>query len=177
MFRGKLLALLKAQLPLTNTSLLDSCYNKEWIVYCKPPFKTAACVIEYLGRYTHRVAISNNRILKLEDGKTSFKWRDYKEQNKWKVMTIPAEKFIRRFLLHVLPQRFMKIRHYGILGNRNKIKKLTLCKILTKTKLMLKEKASTLDSIKNLIGRDICKCPACGADRFGVRSNLYPLLC
>jgi hypothetical protein len=85
-------------------------------------FKAAATVVEYLGRYTHRVAISNNRILDCKDGNVSFKWRDYKDNNKWKVMTITAQEFIRRFLLHVLPSRFIKIRHYGILGNRNKKK-------------------------------------------------------
>ncbi|WP_027400129.1 IS91 family transposase, partial [Anaerovorax odorimutans] len=120
-FRGKFLALLKkANLeffgnsnPFVFNDLLDSCYKKEWIVYCKPPFKTAASVVEYLGRYTHRVAISNNRILSVKNGVVTFKWRDYKDNSKWKIMTIAAEEFIRRFLMHILPQGFMKIRHYG----------------------------------------------------------------
>jgi len=172
-FRGKFLALLKELKPDTDERLFDEAYRKEWVVYCKPPFKTAACVVEYLGRYTHRVAISNNRILKVENGSVSFRWRDYKDSSKLKVMTISAEEFIRRFLLHILPERFMKIRHYGILGNRNKTKKLTLCKRLTNTVLRVKEKTSALDLIRKFLGRDICKCPACGAER----KIRYPLLC
>jgi len=176
-FRGKFLHYLKSaelefhgsQKYLQDTGnfqrLLDSCYKKEWVVYCKPPFKDAACVVEYLGRYTHRVAISNNRILKLENGMVSFKWRDYKDKNRWKVMTVSAEEFIRRFLIHILPPGFMKIRHYGLLGNRNKTKKLTVCKRLTHTSIVSKGKASTLELIRKLIGRDIARCPACGYDR------------
>lgn len=91
---------------------ISSLYTKDWIVYCKPPFKNANSVIEYLGRYTHRVAISNSRIL------------------------------------HILPPRFMKIRHYGLLGNRNKTKKLTLCKSLTNTKVLTKENNSAVCAIK-----------------------------
>jgi len=172
-FRGKFLALLKELKPDTDERLFDEAYCKEWVVYCKPPFKTAACVVEYLGRYTHCVAISNNRILKVENGSVSFRWRDYKDRSKLKVLTVSAEEFIRRFLLHILPERFMKIRHYGILGNRNKTKKLTLCKRLTNTVLRVKEKTSALDLIRKFLGRDICKCPACGAER----KIRYPLLC
>ena len=114
-FRGKFLALLKKEQldffgqieylndPARLDNLFDACYSKEWVVYCKPPFKDASCVVEYLGRYTHRVAISNNRVLSMQDGKVSFKWRDYKNNNKWKIMTVTAEEFIRRFLLHILP--------------------------------------------------------------------------
>ena len=78
-------------------------YDKEWIVYCKEPFKNAECVIQYLGRYTHRVAISNERILKIEGEKVTFKWRDYKDNNKMKEMIISIQEFIRRFLMHILP--------------------------------------------------------------------------
>ena len=178
-FRGKFLCYLKqaklefrgAQEYLSNElafwNLLDTLYNKEWIVYCKPPFKNAECVLEYLGRYTHRVAISNNRILSMEGGSVSFKWRDYRDNNQWKVMTVTAHEFIRRFLVHILPPGFMKIRHYGLLGNRNKSKKLTVCKRLTHTVIRKKKKASTLELISKLLGRDICKCPACGSRSFG----------
>jgi hypothetical protein len=92
-FRGKFLALLQ-QAPefagKLDQTIIDSCYRKEWVVYCKPPFKDAACVVEYLGRYTHRVAISNSRILSISDGKVTFKWRDYKDCSKWKIMTLSA---------------------------------------------------------------------------------------
>jgi len=126
-FRGKFLYFLKklyyqnelefhgSQKYLSNDNefekLLSSLYSKEWIVYCKPPFKNASRVVEYLGRYTHRVAISNNRIVSIENGNITFKWRDYKDGSKCKLMTVSADEFIRRFLIHILPSGFMKIRH------------------------------------------------------------------
>jgi len=118
-FRGKFLALLKeafhngvltfhGQIQYLESlqefeRFLTPIYQKDWVVYCKPPFKTAATVVGYLGRYTHRIAISNHRILDAKDGMVTFKWRDYKDKGKWKVMTIAAVEFIRRFLTHVLP--------------------------------------------------------------------------
>jgi len=146
-------------------SLLSELYEKEWIVYCKPPFKNASCVVEYLGRYTHRVAISNNRIVNIKDGNVTFNWRDYKESSKWKMMTVSAEEFIRRFLIHILPPGFMKIKHYGLLGNRNKSTKLALCKKLTNTIIFPEERASTLDLMQRITGRDLLKCPYCGSDK------------
>ncbi|GAB6175107.1 hypothetical protein JCM15765_45850 [Paradesulfitobacterium aromaticivorans] len=109
-FRGKFLYYLKQaklefhgsisdlQDPCRFRDWMSSFYQKEWVVYCKPPFKNTGCVVEYLGRYTHRVAISNNRIVKLEDGVVTFKWRDYKDSNKQKEMNVTANEFIRRFL-------------------------------------------------------------------------------
>jgi len=125
--------------------LLSELYEKEWIVYCKPPFKNASCVVEYLGRYTHRVAISNNRIVSIKDDNVTFKWRDYKDASKWKLMTVSSEEFIRRFLIHILPPGFMKIKHYGLLSNRNKSIKLTLCKQLTNTPIFPREEVSAID--------------------------------
>jgi hypothetical protein len=185
MFRGKFLYyLIQAKLEfhgsqeylsneLAFRNLIDTLYSKEWIVYCKPPFKDVACVVEYLGRYTHRVAISNNRILSMEGGSVSFKWRDYRDNNQWKVMTVTAHEFIRRFLVHILPPGFMKIRHYGLFGNRNKSKKLVICKYLTHTIIRKKKKTSTLELISKLLGRDICKCPACGSRSFGQHQELF----
>jgi predicted Zn-ribbon and HTH transcriptional regulator len=185
-FRGKLLCLLQSKnicsnleffgnykhlsikhlsIPHFFQNLMRDCFNKEWIVYCKPPFKSSAHVVEYLGRYTHRVAISNNRILKIENGQVSFKWRDYKDNNQWKVMTVSAFEFIRRFLQHVLPRGFMKIRHYGLFASRNKTKKLNLCKLLTHTPIVPKHKASTLDLLRKMLGLDPSICRHCGKPR------------
>ena len=161
-FRGKFLALLKLQMPDVDQDLLNVCYRKEWVVYCKPPFKNASCVVEYLGRYTHRVAISNNRILKLENDSVTFKWRDYRDSSRWKTMTLNAEEFIRRFLMHILPHGFTKIRHYGFLSSRGKQKKLRVCKLQTGTKLIPKEKLSAEQLIQKLIGRNPSQCPQCG---------------
>ena len=151
--------------PQEFENFLTPHYQKEWIVYCKPPFKTAATVVEYLGRYTHRVAISNNSIIKLEDGQVSFKWRDYKDHNKWKVMNVSAEEFIRRFLVHILPKGLMKIRHYGLLGNRNRTKKLIICKTLTNTPIIEKVKISTISLIEKILGKRAFLCPCCNSEQ------------
>jgi hypothetical protein len=172
-FRGKFLALLKQQKPDLDPFLLNDCYNKEWVIYCKPPFKTAACVVEYLGRYTHRVAISNNRLLRFENGQVTFKWRDYKDSNRWKEMTVSAEEFIRRFLMHVLPHGFMKIRHYGFLSSRGKQKKLPLCKKLTGTSLLPKEKMTTEKLLFKILGRNPQACQSCGYTSL-LRTGLSP---
>lgn len=185
-FRGKFLFHLRqAKLEFLGTlshfndsdnfeKFLSSLYAKEWVVYCKPPFKSAAFVVEYLGRYTHRIAISNSRIISIDDGKVSFRWRDYSDNSKSKIMTLSADEFIRRFLIHVLPPRFMKIRHYGILGNRNRSTKLKICKLLTNTPLGMFKPKSTLDLIKKITGKDPCLCPACGANNFGYYSTPIP---
>ena len=141
--------------------LMSKMYNKEWITYCKEPFKDAKSVIKYLGRYTHRVAISNERIVKEENGEVTFKYRDYKDNKKTKEMTLKAEEFIRRFLLHILPPRFMKIRHYGLLGNRNKKTKLAECKKLTNTANLEKLEISTLEILKKTLGVNFNLCPIC----------------
>ena len=172
-FQGKLLALLKRQFPNIDPSLLSECYSKEWVVYCKPPFKDAACVVEYLGRYTHRVAISNNRILSTENGQVSFKWRDYRDGSRWKVMSLSAEEFIRRFLMHVLPTGFMKIRHYGFLSRRGKQKMLHICKVQTDTPLKGREKFSTEALIQKILGRKPSQCPSCGCCGL-LRTGLAP---
>ena len=173
-FRGKFLSYMKKEKlkyygenenlenPENYDNLMQSMYNKEWVVYCKEPFNNAESVIQYLGRYTHRVAISNDRIVKVEDDKVTFKWRDYKDNNKMKEMTITTEEFIRRFLIHILPPKFMKIRYYGILGNRNKKKKLLKCKILTRTKIKEdNKKLPILELLKKTLGKDFNLCPNC----------------
>ena len=164
-------------------SLVNSLHKKEWVVYCKKPFKSSTHVIEYLGRYTHRVAISNNRILKLENDMVTFKWRDYRDNNKQKEMTISAVEFMRRFLLHILPTGLTKIRHYGFLGNRNKNTKLRLCQKLTggKLKPLEKRKLTAAEIILKITGRDITKCSCCGHSKlhsqysFG-NSNAPPIM-
>lgn len=173
-FRGKFLALLQELNIDIAKDILDDCYSKEWVVYSKPPFKTASCVVEYLGRYTHRIAISNNRILKLEDGNVTFKWRDYKDCNRWKEMTLSATEFIRRFLMHVLPQRFMKIRHFGFLSSRGKQLNLTKCKTMTNT-FTKNKRLSTEEILIKILGRKPSVCKSCGFDGL-VRTGLAPPL-
>ena len=102
----------------------------EWVVYAKPPFGGPEQVLAYLGRYTHRVAIANSRIVELADGRVSFRWKDYRHHDKPKLMTLDAFEFIRRFLLHSLPDGFHRIRHYGFLANGHRAAKLALCRRL-----------------------------------------------
>ena len=109
---------------------LDSLYNQKWVVYAKPPFGGARQVLKYLARYTHRVAISNQRLLSLQDGNVRFQWKDYRNGPKQRTMTLDAVEFLRRFLLHVFPKRFVHIRYYGFLCNRKRKKKIALCRKL-----------------------------------------------
>jgi hypothetical protein len=144
MFRGKMLAFLKQSYrrselcfagrlaglstPRAFHSLLGTLRRTEWVVYSKPPFGGPEHVLKYLARYTHRVAISNGRLLGLDNGQVRFRWRDSRHNNHSSVMKLDAVEFIRRFLLHVLPQGFVKIRHFGLLANRNRRKALALCR-------------------------------------------------
>ena len=141
LFRGKFLYYLKHEfknLTLNNeikditsfNKFLEPLYNKVWITYIEPPKGKTENVIEYVGRYSFRVAISNERIKNAESGLVTFEYKDYKDNSKIKEMTITAEEFIRRFLLHVLPDNFTKIKHYGILANRNKKNNIRLCRLL-----------------------------------------------
>jgi hypothetical protein len=149
LFRGKFLAGLKAayqtgKLTLAGSvarlrdprqfrRLLTALYRQRWVVYAKPPFGGAQQVYRYLGRYTHRVAISNARLLACEHGRVTFRYKDYADNQRLKQMTLDAEEFIRRFLLHVLPKGFVRIRHYGLLAGRNVDTKLAACRQLLGT--------------------------------------------
>ena len=109
----------KLEQPAAWRQLLDDLYERAWVVYAKPPFGGPEHVFRYLGRYTHRVAISNHRLVRLDDGRVTFTMRDYADGKKQKQLTLTAGEFIRRFLLHVLPKRFVRIRHFGLLAARN----------------------------------------------------------
>ena len=114
--------------PSAFRAFLTKLRAKDWVVYAKPPFGGPEQVLAYLGRYTHRIAIGNERLLDSENGEVRFRYRDYAHGNKTKVMRLPVEEFIRRFLLHVLPKGFMRIRHYGLLANRHRTEHLAACR-------------------------------------------------
>jgi hypothetical protein len=124
-FPGKLTAL---STPRAFHALLGGLRRREWVVYSKPPFGGPEHVLKYLARYTHRIAISNGRLLNLEDGQVRFRWRDSRHNNRSSIMRLEATEFMRRFLLHVLPAGFVKIRHFGLLANRSRRKALELCR-------------------------------------------------
>ncbi|MGB5083050.1 MAG: IS91 family transposase [Methylocystis silviterrae] len=137
----------------------------EWVVYAKPPFAGPAQVLEYVGRYTHRVAICNNRLLDIEDGSVRFRWKDYRHDNQQKTMTLTADEFIRRFLLHVLPNGFQRIRYYGFLGNRYREQKLARCRELLgmpkPEPLDGQSERDYRDHHEDLSGASLWQCPVC----------------
>ena len=137
----------------------------EWVVYAKRPFAGAEQVLDYLARYTHRVAISNNRLLNIKDGQVTFRWKDYRHHDQPKIMTLDAEEFIRRFLLHVLPDGFMRIRHYGFLGNHHRRVKIARCRELLAVAAVISLTSVVSDyrdRYQELTGKSLYDCPACG---------------
>jgi Putative transposase/Transposase zinc-binding domain len=179
MFRGKFLDGLRQahaqnELSLTGSiaelaeprawrRLIDRLYRQEWVVYAKRPFGGAERVFRYLGRYSHRVAISNARLLTLDNGYVSFQYKDYADDHRLKVLRLSADEFIRRFLLHVLPKRFVRIRHYGLLAGRNVHTRLAHCRQLladTAPPALTADKPAWLDQYDWLEPKPMV-CPHC----------------
>jgi len=142
---------------------IDGIKKKDWIVYCKKPFAGPQQVLDYIGRYTHRVAISNPRILNVEHGNVTFTYRDRRNNNTLKTMTLNAKEFIRRFLLHVLPDGFVRIRHFGFLSNRYKKENIQQCREIIEYSEQLPEPSekNTKEHLLELTGIDITLCPGC----------------
>ena len=152
-----------------------SLWKQDWVVYAKPPFSSAQKVIDYLGRYTHRVAISHHRLVAFEHGQVSFRWRGYRHHNRMKVMTLEAAEFIRRYLLHTLPRGFMRIRHYGVLGNRCRRVQLSVCRrLLDRPEPPPRPAESAAALMHRLTGIDIERCPHCQHGRLQVIMAVYP---
>jgi Putative transposase/Transposase zinc-binding domain len=167
LFKGKFMAKFSAFLKSINeplqVQLRRTLYDKRWMVDAKQPFLGPEQVIEYLGRYSHKIAISNHRLKKVEGGKITFSYKDYADKGKQKLMTLDAEEFLRRFCLHILPPRFMKIRHYGILSNRCK-EKLHKQQMMQGVCFVKKEKRIAIDwkeTSKTHLGFDVDACPHC----------------
>ena len=173
-FRGKFLDLLKKAFDrnklllvgqtasLAFNLLINALRNKPWIVYAKKPFGSPVHVLDYLGRYTHRVALSNDRILSARNGAVTFSYRDRKNQDRKKTMTLDAHEFIRRFLLHVIPKGFVRLRHFGFLANRSK-SRLSKCRQLLDLDSIVPKLAqrSVHAMMLQLTGIDISRCPLC----------------
>jgi len=156
--------------------LLDLCYEKDWYTYAKEPFSGPLAVLKYLGRYTHRIAISNRRIVSVNNNTVTIAVKDYKNKSQKKTVTLTGLEFVRRFLMHILPKGFVKIRHYGILANRNKKTKLSRCRMLTNSSVYKPkfEGLTTVEIISLLVGRDVTLCPACKKGRLQQLSCFYP---
>ena len=142
---------------------LASVRDTEWVVYAKRPFAGPAQVLDYVGRYTHRVAISNNRLVSMAEGKVRFRWKDYRNGNRQKTMTLQAGEFIRRFLIHVLPDGFHRIRYFGFLGNCHRARKLDLCRELLgmAPAAPADPPADYRDRYEALTGSTLRQCPHC----------------
>jgi hypothetical protein len=157
-FHGELAGLAK---PAAFAALCYKAKKIKWVVYAKPPFGGPDQVLKYLARYTHRVAISNRRLLAMEDGRVSFEWKDYADGNKTKIMTLDAVEFIRRFLLHILPAGFVRIRQFGFLANRARGKKLALCRTLLSALTAPQNDAVIVDRSGSPKDRSPKPCPVC----------------
>jgi Putative transposase len=173
-FRGKLVAGLRAAFhegrlvfPGALQSLaaesafrafLRSLYRQSWVVYAKPPFGSPAHVLHYLARYTHRVAISNHRLVALTDDTVSFRWKDYRHGSQMRTLTVDADEFLRRFLLHVLPKRFVRIRYFGFLASRVRTRELALCR-----QVLAGAPSSPTQPHTPSTPRASWPCPRCGA--------------
>lgn len=182
LFRGKLLAGLKTlyadgEVPCTGplepladprrfAELLAPLYETDWVAYAKPPFSGPRKVLEYLARYTHRIAISNHRLLRLEGEEVVFTWRDRAHDDRQRTMRLHAHEFLRRFLLHVLPDGFVRIRSYGLLANRNRRETLTRCRealgVAPSAAPPPVEETGWVELLTRLTGTDPTRCPECG---------------
>ena len=157
--------------PSAFSAYLAPLRQAEWVVYAKPPFAGPRQVLDYVGRYTHRVAISNHRLLDIEDGQVKFRYKDYRNDNQQKVMPLSADEFIRRFLLHVLPDGFHRIRYYGFLGNRHRQEKLERCRQLLGMPSAEQATPATeppkdyRDRYEELTGVSLRLCPVCRRGR------------
>src|SRR6266498_261214 len=180
-FRGKFLDLLqraceKGKIPAANNQIKAS-RQKSWVVYAKKPFGSPQTVLDYLGRYTHRVALSNDRILKVQNSLVTLSYRDRKDQDRKKALPLEAHEFIRRFLLHVLPEGFMRVLHFGFLANRSKKQALTQCrKLLGANPASLQSPSeSAKDLLLRITGIDLNRCPSCHNGTMIVVAELPPI--
>ena len=166
-FRSGRLSFRHALAPLNHPAAfaryLQPLRQAEWVVYAKPPFAGPQQVLDYLGRYTHRVAISNHRLLALDNRQVRFRWRDYRHQRRLKTMSLSAQEFIRRFLLHVLPNDFHRIRHFGFLACRHRRQKLAPCRRLLHMPPPepCQPASDSQDLLQQLTGAALLQCPAC----------------
>jgi hypothetical protein len=158
-------------------TLLHTLRGHDWVVYAKPPFAGPESVLRYLGRYTHRIALSNRRILRADDHCVAFRYRDSADGNRRKVLELAVHEFLRRFLLHVLPKGFVRIRHYGLLANRFRRQRIASCRERLDAQAPAPPPASEnlFEKVLRLTGRDLSLCPACGEGRMAVVAEFDPL--
>jgi hypothetical protein len=161
--------------PVAFDAWLEELRQLPWVVYCKPPFAGPEHVLAYLGRYTHRVALSNDRLLALTDGRVRFRWRDYADGDQVKIMDLDVDEFLRRFLLHIVPDGFVRIRHFGLLANRRRAAALARCRgLLAHAPPPVDRPESVREIMLRLTGIDIERCPVCQQGRLHQVERLPP---
>jgi hypothetical protein len=164
--------------PIAWQRWLHHLAQKEWVVYAKPPFGGPRQVLKYLARYTHRVAISNARLVALEDGRVSFRWKDYADRGRRKIMTLEVPAFLRRFLMHRMPSGFVHIRHYGLLANRVRRQKLPRCRLLLAKGSVQRQDSADGERVADndaVAAEDhSLRCPACREGRMVVVATFAP---
>jgi hypothetical protein len=180
-FRGKFISLLRKAFRngklanITVEQLIESSVKTEWVVYAKPPFGGPAQVLKYLSRYTHRIAISNRRLISMDDHTVTFRWKDYSHGGRPRTMTLAATEFLRRFLLHVVPQGFMRIRHFGLLANRCRTENLERCRMLLDERTSAREYSDLASPQAGAAALQRSQaadgCPVCGSGRM-IKSGL-----
>jgi hypothetical protein len=163
--------------PRTFAQHLAQAKQYDWVVYAKRPFAGPQQVLDYVGRYTHRVALSNNRLIDISNGRVRFQWKDYRHDSQSKVMDLDADEFIRRFLLHVLPQGLQRIRYYGFLANRERRQKLALCRQLLRmpTPPQATPNKDYRQLYQKLTGRSLTACPRCQKGQRKMVETLLPV--
>jgi hypothetical protein len=174
MYRAKFVAHLRASGVVIPQSIGKAIFSKEWVVYAKRPFASPKTVVEYLGRYTHKIAISNHRLTSIQDNQVHFKYKDYRKGSKQFTAKLSASEFLRRFCMHILPKGFVRMRHYGILASKNKGKELNIAKKdlgqAPWEKLKIDWKAIALEALKV----DVSKCTKCKIGIMEISQIIHP---
>ena len=173
-YRAKFVAKLRASGVVISKNIGKAIFSKDWVVYAKRPFAAPETVVEYLGRYTHKIAISNHRLISISNDKIHFYYKDYRKGAKKYIAKLSATEFLRRYCLHILPKGFVRMRHYGILASKNKAKELNMAKKdlgqLPWKKLKTDWKAVALERLK----LDITRCPKCKAGLMEIIEIIIP---
>jgi hypothetical protein len=173
-FRARFMAELRERMDIPQ-QIAKQAFKKKWVVYAKRPFTSPKTVVEYLGRYTHKIAISNHRLLEVNDQTVSFKYKDYRQGGKQKQAILSGVEFLRRFALHILPHGFVRIRHYGFLASRNKPIDLNIAKERLSQPKWKKIKYSWAEIAREKLNYDPLQCPYCKKETLSIIKIIEPL--
>jgi len=172
-FRAKFMALLRKKMNLPY-AIGKQAFQQKWVVYAKRPFASPKTVVEYLGRYTHKIALSNHRLIDVNEKAVSFKYKDYRQRGKQKTITLTGIEFLRRFSYHILPSGFVRIRHYGFLASRNKPTQLNIAKKQLNQTIWVKVKYNWAKIVQEKLGFNPLQCPFCKKETLKIIKIIDP---